>query len=193
MGRETEIHAGAVVHERSIIGERCVVHSNAVIGSTGYGYEFVNGRHERIAHFGIVRIGDDVEIGAGTTIDRARFDETRIGNGAKIDNLVHIAHNCQVGAHTMIMAQAGFGGSGHIGDYALIGGQVAMVPHGKIGVGARVVATSGIINEVPDGAVVSGWWSNDHRDHLRELAAVRKLPQFMKVVRAFMRKRDERS
>lgn len=193
MGRDTVVHAGAVIHERCIVGERCIIHSNAVIGTDGYGFEFAEGRHQRIPHLGIVRIGDDVEIGAGTTIDRARFDETRIGDGVKIDNLVHIAHNCQVGNHAMIMAQAGFAGSGEIGPYALIGGQVAMVPHGKIGAGARVVATSGIIDDVPPEGVVSGWWSHNHRDNLRELGAIRQLPAFMKEVRAFLRKHSDPS
>ena len=191
IGAGTVIHAGAVIHDRTVIGERCVVGSNAVIGFDGFGYEFADGHHRHVPHFGRVWIGDDVEIGAVTCIDRARFNETRVGSGTKIDNLVHLAHNCVVGENVFIAAQAGFAGSGEIGDFAMIGGQVAMIPGGKIGPGAKVVATSGVIADVAPGAMVSGWWGRDHRESLRELAMLRKLPAFIRKVKAFMRKHED--
>ena len=186
IGDETIIYAGAIIHERSIIGARCIIHSHAVIGADGYGFQYVAGSHQRIPHFGIVRIGDDVEIGSGTTVDRARFGETTIGDGTKIDNLVQIAHNVQIGRHVLIVAQVGIAGSCVIDDGAILAGQAGIVPHVTVGKGARVAAGTGVATDVPPGKSWSGWWGQEHRHNLLEISAVRKLPAFIKKVEAFL-------
>ncbi|OSM02195.1 UDP-3-O-(3-hydroxymyristoyl)glucosamine N-acyltransferase [Magnetofaba australis] len=180
IGDNSVIHAGAVIHADTVIGADCIIHSNAVIGADGFGYEFVDGRHLRIPHFGTVEIADDVEIGAGTTIDRGRFGPTRIGAGTRIDNLVQIGHNVQVGRHCLIISQAGVAGSCVLEDYAILAGQAGMAPHTRLGQGARVAAGSGIANDVPAGQTVSGWWAIPHRENLAQVTALRKLPDFMK-------------
>ncbi|MBF0370521.1 MAG: UDP-3-O-(3-hydroxymyristoyl)glucosamine N-acyltransferase [Magnetococcales bacterium] len=187
VGADTVIHAGAVIHARCIIGERCIIHSNGVVGADGFGYEFVDGRHQRIPHLGIVRIGNDVEVGACTTIDRARFGETRIGHGVKIDNQVQIAHNVEVGDHSVIVSQAGVSGSCRIGPGVILAGQAGVVPHVTIGAGARIGAATGVAKDVPAGETWSGWWGRDHRSNMTAILALHKLPAFMKTVKAFMK------
>lgn len=182
------IHPGAIIHERCILGARCVIQSNAVIGSEGFAYEFVGGRHQPVPHFGIARLEDDVEVGACTTVDRARFGETLIGAGTKIDNQVQIAHNVHIGRHCIIVAQVGIAGSCTIGDGVVLAGQVGVVPHVTIGRGARLAASTGVANDVPEGATFSGWWGKDHRRSMIELSSMGKLPEFMKEVRAFMKR-----
>ncbi|MBF0127093.1 MAG: UDP-3-O-(3-hydroxymyristoyl)glucosamine N-acyltransferase, partial [Magnetococcales bacterium] len=180
IGDHTEVHAGAVIHERCVVGPRCVIHSNAVIGGDGFGFEYVAGAHRKIPHLGIVRIEEDVEIGSGTTIDRARFGETLIGAGTKIDNLVQIAHNVSIGRACVIVSQVGIAGSCRIEDGVVLAGQAGLVPHVTIGRGARVGASTGVAGSVPAGVTWSGYWGQPHRDNLAQLAAVRGLPAFMK-------------
>ncbi|MBF0159206.1 MAG: UDP-3-O-(3-hydroxymyristoyl)glucosamine N-acyltransferase [Magnetococcales bacterium] len=190
IGADTIIHAGAIVHERCEIGSRCIIHSNAVIGADGYGFQFVAGQHQRIPHFGTVVIGDDVEVGAGTTIDRGRFGATRIGTGSKVDNLVQIGHNVQIGRHVLIVAQVGIAGSCRIEDGAILAGQAGIAPHMTVGKGSRVAASTGVATEVPAGKTWSGWWGQEHRRNLIEMSALRKLPEFMKRVEAFLSRWD---
>jgi UDP-3-O-[3-hydroxymyristoyl] glucosamine N-acyltransferase len=144
------------VRERCILGDRVIVQPGAVIGSCGFGYEFQEGRHQKIPQTGIVEIEDDVEIGANTTIDRARFGRTVIGQGSKIDNLVQIAHNVQVGSHTIICAQVGVAGSTRIGSYVTLAGQVGLAGHLEIGDKAIIGAQSGLSKNVPSGSMVIG-------------------------------------
>lgn len=190
IGPDSVIFPGAVIHEGSVLGARCVVHSNAVIGGDGFGFEVVAGVHRKIPHLGIVRIEDDVEIGSGTTIDRARFGETFIGAGTKIDNLVQIAHNVYIGRSCLIVSQVGIAGSCRIEDGVVLAGQAGLVPHVTIGRGARVAAATGVAGDVPTGATWSGWWGGPHRENLAQINAIRKLPEFMKIVRAFMKNRE---
>ncbi|MBF0136738.1 MAG: UDP-3-O-(3-hydroxymyristoyl)glucosamine N-acyltransferase [Magnetococcus sp. DMHC-1] len=190
IGPQSVIHAGVVIHERCVIGARCVIHSNAVVGSNGFGFEYIAGRYERIPHFGTVLIEDDVEIGASTTIDRARFGVTRIGSGTRIDNLVQIAHNVQIGHNVMIISQVGIAGSCQIGDGAVLAGQAGLVPHVTIGAGARVGASTGVATDVPPGVAWSGWWGKEHRRNMVEVNCMRQLPEFMKLVRSFMKKSE---
>ena len=124
IGRDCHIMANATVRERCVLGDRVILQPGAVIGSDGYGYEFSDGRHVKIDQVGIVEIGDDVEIGANTTIDRARFGKTLIGEGTKIDNLVQIGHNCVIGKHCLIVSLCGISGSTRLGDYVTMAGQV---------------------------------------------------------------------
>lgn len=187
IGPESVIHAGAVIHDRCVIGARCTIGTNVVIGEDGFGYEFVAGRHQKIPHFGIVYIEDDVDIGAATTIDRARFGETRIGAGTKIDNQVQIAHNVRIGRHCLIVSQVGIAGSCIIEDGVVLAGQAGVVPHVTIGQGARIAASTGVAGDVPPGRTWSGWWGLSHRDNMIQINSIRKLPAFMKQVRTFMK------
>ncbi|MEO5349359.1 MAG: UDP-3-O-(3-hydroxymyristoyl)glucosamine N-acyltransferase [Magnetococcus sp. YQC-3] len=191
IGAESVIHAGVVIHARCSIGARCIIGSNSVIGSDGFGYEFTAGRHQKIPHLGNVVIEDEVEIGASTTIDRGRFGATRIGTGTKIDNLVQIAHNVEIGRHCLIVAQVGIAGSCRLEDGVILAGQAGLVPHVTIGRGTRVGAATGVAGSVPAGVTWSGYWGQPHRDNLAQLAAVRGLPAFMKKVQAFMKKWEE--
>ncbi|MEO5339438.1 MAG: UDP-3-O-(3-hydroxymyristoyl)glucosamine N-acyltransferase [Magnetococcus sp. MYC-9] len=188
IGASSVIHAGAVIHARCTIGAHCVIGSNSVIGFDGFGYEWVGDRHQKIPHLGHVQIEDAVEIGANTTIDRGRFGATRIGAGTKIDNLVQIAHNVEIGRHCLIVSQVGIAGSCRIEDGVILGGQAGLVPHVTIGQGARVAASTGVAGAVPAKVTWSGYWGQPHRDNLAQLAAVRSLPAFMKKVQAFMKK-----
>lgn len=156
LGRDCFIHAGVVIRERCLLGDRVIVQPGAVIGSCGFGYEFQGGRHVKIPQTGIVEIGNDVEIGANTTIDRARFGRTVIGEGSKIDNLVQIAHNVQVGPNTIICAQVGIAGSTRIGAYVTLAGQVGLAGHIEIGDQAVIGAQSGLSKNVPAESMVIG-------------------------------------
>jgi UDP-3-O-[3-hydroxymyristoyl] glucosamine N-acyltransferase len=149
IGAFCHLHSGAIIRERCILGERVILQPGAVIGSCGFGYELKDGRHVKIPQTGIVEIRNDVEIGAGTTIDRARFGRTLIGEGTKIDNLVQIAHNVQIAAHSIICAQVGVAGSTRIGSYVTLAGQVGLAGHLEIGDKAVLGAQSGVSKNVP--------------------------------------------
>ena len=144
IGKDCHIMANATVRERCVLGDRVILQPGAVIGSDGYGYEFSEGRHVKIDQVGIVEIGDDVEIGANTTIDRARFGKTIIGEGTKIDNLVQIGHNCVIGKHCLIVALTGISGSTRLGDYVTVAGQVGIVGHVTIGDKAQLSGRTGV-------------------------------------------------
>jgi UDP-3-O-[3-hydroxymyristoyl] glucosamine N-acyltransferase len=162
VGHETVIGSGChiyphvTIRERSRIGSRVIIHSGAVIGADGFGFEMIDGRQEKIQQLGIVQIDDDVEIGANTTIDRARFGRTWIQQGVKIDNLVQIAHNVVIGKNTVIAAQTGIAGSVQIGQRVLIGGQVGIIGHIEIGDTTAIGAQSGISKNIGGGA----WWAS---------------------------------
>ena len=157
IGHETEIGSGCLIYpnvsirERTKIGSRVIIHGGAVVGADGFGFEFKDGRQQKIPQIGIVQIDDEVEIGANTTIDRARFGRTWIQEGVKIDNLVQIAHNVVIGKHTVIAAQAGISGSVRIGERVSMAGQVGIVGHATIGDGAMIVAQSGVSKNIPGG------------------------------------------
>ncbi|MBF0194845.1 MAG: UDP-3-O-(3-hydroxymyristoyl)glucosamine N-acyltransferase [Magnetococcales bacterium] len=191
VGDNTVIQAGVVVYDRCEIGAKCIIKANTVIGGEGFGYELDKGSLESITHFGIVQIADDVHIGSGGTIDRARFGATVIGSGTRIDNMVHIAHNVQIGRSCIIVAQVGISGSCVIEDGVVMGGQVGCVPHITIGTGARIGASTGVISDVPAGITWTGWFGQPHRKAMAEVIASRKLPDFMKRVQAFMKKYEE--
>ena len=158
VGHQTVIGAGCKIYprvtirERTLIGARVIIHSGAVIGADGFGFEMVEGRNEKIQQMGIVQIDDDVEIGANTTIDRARFGRTWIQQGVKIDNLVQIAHNVIVGKNSIIVAQAGISGSTRIGERVTIAGQVGIVGHVEIGDGTVIAAQSGVSKDLHGGS-----------------------------------------
>ncbi|MEM7811210.1 MAG: UDP-3-O-(3-hydroxymyristoyl)glucosamine N-acyltransferase [Planctomycetota bacterium] len=156
IGDGVVLHPGVVLYEDVTLGDRVVVHANAVLGADGFGYELKEGRHERLPHFGTVRIEADVEIGAGTTVDRAMFGETVIGEGTKIDNLVMIAHNDRIGRHNILVGQCGLAGSVTTGDYAVIAGHSGIADHVTLGAQSVVASMSGVHRDVPAGEVWGG-------------------------------------
>jgi UDP-3-O-[3-hydroxymyristoyl] glucosamine N-acyltransferase len=156
LGADCLLHPHAVLREQCLLGDRVILHPGVVVGSDGFGYDTRDGRHHKIAQSGIVVVGNDVEIGANTTIDRARFGRTVIGEGTKIDNLVMIAHNVVIGKHCIICAQVGIAGSAQIGNYVVLAGQAGIVGHIKIGDGAIVGAQSGVSNDIEPKSLVVG-------------------------------------
>lgn len=184
IGDRTRVHSGSIIRERVRIGRDCIVQSNAVIGSDGFGYaKQSDGKWYGILQAGTVTIEDGVEIGAGSTIDRATLGETRIMRGTKIDNLVHVGHGCVVGPDNLICAQVGLAGSTITGSGVVLTGQVGVVGHLKIGDGAIVTPQSGIANSVEAGSIVSGAPAIEHRNWLKSSAAFSKLPEVHKAVR----------
>lgn len=193
VGEDALLYPNCVVRERCLIGARVILHANCVIGADGFGFAFdaegpQGPEHFKIPQAGIVRVEDDVEIGACTTIDRATLGETVIGRGTKIDNLVQLAHNVKVGPLSLICAQAGVAGSTEIGMGVILAGQVGVVGHIRIGDMARVGSQAGVGHDVPDGTVVSGSPAFDHRTWLRASAAFSQLPDLVKEVRALRKK-----
>jgi UDP-3-O-[3-hydroxymyristoyl] glucosamine N-acyltransferase len=183
IGEDCSLASSVSVGARCLIGDRVVMHNGAVLGSDGFGFEFNDGRHVKIPQTGIVQIDDDVEIGANTTVDRARFGRTWIGEGTKIDNLVQIAHNVQIGKHCIICAQAGISGSVRIGDGVLIGGQVGIVGHIEVGSGAQIGAKSGVSKNVPPGVVWLGYPAMDITETKDRFARISLLPKLFQRVR----------
>ncbi len=156
IGDRFTAHAGATVREWVRIGSGVTLHCGAVIGSDGFGYVPASGRLEKLVQSGTVVLGDDVEIGANSTIDRATVGETRIGRGVKIDNLVQIGHGCEIGDHSVLAAQTGLAGSTRIGSWVQMGGQSATAGHLHIGDGSRIAGRGGVIGDLAAGAVVGG-------------------------------------
>ena len=190
IGDDTRLYPLVTIRERSVIGARVIIHSGAVIGSDGFGYDFdpKTGCHVKIAHTGFVQIDDDVEIGANTTIDRGRFGKTHIGEGAKIDNLVMIAHNVVIGAHSIIVSQTGISGSTSLGRYVTLAGQVGLAGHLTIGDKATIAAQSGLNKDVPAGAVLMGHHAVPIRESLKLEALTRRLPELVDRLKALEQK-----
>ena len=184
IGKDCRIMANASIRERCVLGDRVILQPGAVIGSDGYGYEFHDGRHVKIDQVGIVEIGDDVEIGANTTIDRARFGKTLIGEGSKIDNLVQIGHNCVLGKHCLIISQTGISGSSQLGDYVTAAGQVGIAGHVTIGSKAVLSGRTGVTASLPGGEVYAGKPALPIREEMKLQALVRRLPKLVARVKA---------
>ncbi len=182
VGKSSRLFPHVTVYSGGRIGERVTLHSGVRIGSDGFGYVFTGGAHAKIPHVGRCIIGDDVEIGANTTIDRGSIDDTMIGAGTKIDNLVQIGHNVHVGSLCLVMAQVGIAGSARIGDGCVIAGQAGLGGHINIGAGARIGGQSGVFGNVPAGEVWSGYPARPHRESLRATGAMLKLPDMMKRI-----------
>ena len=180
IGEGTRLLPGVTIYPGATIGARTVVHSGVRIGSDGFGYVFRDGAHNKIPHVGRCVIGDDVEIGANSTIDRGSIDDTVIGNGCKIDNLVHIAHNVRLGEKVLVMAQVGVAGSATIGDGAILAGQAGIAGHVSIGAGARIAAQAGVFGDIPPGETWSGYPARPHKESLRASAALFKLAGMMR-------------
>jgi UDP-3-O-[3-hydroxymyristoyl] glucosamine N-acyltransferase len=192
IGKDSVIHSGVAIRERSVLGERVVIHNNAVIGCDGFGYAKDENKHWlKIPQTGRVVIEDDVEIGAGTTIDRASVGESRIGRGTKIDNLVQIGHSCTVGEDTLLCAQVGLAGSSHIGSRVILAGQAGVAGHLKIGDDVVLTAKSATSHDVPAGKMISGIPAFDNREWLRSTAAFRRLGEMQRTVRDLERRLRE--
>ena len=190
VGRNVQVGSRCVIHPRVYVGERCrignrvVLHAGAVVGADGFGYEMKDGKYVKIPQLGYVQIDDDAEIGANTTIDRGRFARTHIGEGAKIDNLVMIAHNCVVGPHSVIVAQSGLSGSTTTGHHVTIAGHVGTVGHIHIGSGAILTAKSGVTKDVPEGQTRRGAPARPIKEQMEMEAHIQQLPVLAKRLKA---------
>ncbi len=156
IGDHTILYPNVVLYHDVQIGQRVILHAGAVIGTDGFGYQLAEGKHQKLHHYGHVRIEDDAEIGANTTIDRALVGETIIGQGTKIDNLVMIAHNCELGQHNVLASQVGFAGSVTTGDYVVCAGQVGIADHVHLGTGSVLAAQAGVHKSLAGGKVYFG-------------------------------------
>lgn len=183
IGKDSLIYPQVVIREDVKIGQRCIVHGGAVLGSDGFGFYFDQGRHNKIPQVGDVVIEDDVEIGSCTTIDRATTGSTIVRRGAKIDNLVQIAHNVEVGAASILVAQVGIAGSSRLGQGVVLAGQVGVADHVKIGDGAQVGAQSGIKDDIPPKGVFFGSPAQPIVDAMKQMALFRRLPELFKDVK----------
>lgn len=192
IGDDSEIHSGVAIRENTIIGKRVIIHNNAVIGCDGFGFaKDENKSWLKIPQVGRVVVEDDVEIGAGTTIDKSSTDETRIKRGAKIDNLVQIGHSCTVGEDTLICAQVGLAGSSHIGNRVILAGQAGVAGHNTIGDDVVLTAKSATSHDVPPGKMISGIPAFDNKDWLRSIAAFRRLGEMVRTLRGVEKRLDE--
>ncbi|HKU68349.1 MAG TPA: UDP-3-O-(3-hydroxymyristoyl)glucosamine N-acyltransferase [Candidatus Baltobacteraceae bacterium] len=191
LGADALLHVHAAIMDGCIAGDRVILHPGAVIGSDGFGYVFVDGRFERIPQVGNVVLGDDVEIGANTCVDRAQTGSTQVGTGAKIDNLCQIGHNCRIGTSTGMAAQTGLAGSTTIGDYVLVGGQAGFKGHITIGSRVKIAAGAKVWSDIADDAFVSGTPARPHQEDLRREVMVRSLPKLVARVDALEKKLRE--
>lgn len=184
VGDDSVLHSGVALREGTQIGARVVIHNNVVVGSDGFGYaKDEERRWLKIPQTGRVVIEDDVEIGAGTTIDCASVGETRIARGAKVDNLVQIGHSCTIGEDSLLCAQVGLAGSSHIGRRVILAGQVGVAGHLEIGDDVVITAKSATSHNVPQGKMLSGIPAFDNREWLRSTAAFRRLGEMQRLVR----------
>ncbi len=183
IGRDTILYPGVRVLAECVVGNRCIIHANAVIGSDGFGFTPHQGRQLKVPQVGNVVIEDEVEIGACVTVDRGALVSTIIGAGTKIDNMVHIAHNVQIGKNCVIVAQVGISGSTILEDEVTLAGQVGTVGHVRVGKGTTVAARGVVTSDVAPGSFVSGFPLKPHSEERRILASMRRLPDLIKKVR----------
>jgi UDP-3-O-[3-hydroxymyristoyl] glucosamine N-acyltransferase len=194
VGDHCRLHAGVVIRERCRLGDRVTLQPGVVIGGDGFGYEFnERGENEKVPQVGDVVIEDDVEIGANSTVDRARLGSTRIGRGTKIDNLVMIAHNCVIGAHSLIVAQCGIAGGAVLGERVFVMAQSGVAGHVRVGDGVFIGARGGVIENTPAKSRVWGFPAVPERAWHRSVAYLARLPELAKRVRALEKKRGLRA
>ena len=182
IGDDALLHPRVVVEDGCRVGDRCVLQSGAVIGSDGYGFATVDGIHHKVPQVGIVVLEDDVEIQANTTIDRATMGETRVGRGTKVDNLVQLAHNVQVGEHCLIVSQAGISGSTKVGNHSVFAGQTGAAGHLELGDQTILTARSAAMKSFPEGGVLAGFPARPQREWMKTQAALSRLVELRKKV-----------
>ncbi|MEX2579057.1 MAG: UDP-3-O-(3-hydroxymyristoyl)glucosamine N-acyltransferase [Verrucomicrobiales bacterium] len=184
VGEDCEVGPNVTIREGCVVGNRVVLHPGVVVGADGFGFEFVDGRHRKIEQLGIVRIGDDVEVGASTTIDRARFGETVIGEGTKIDNQVQIGHNCFIGKHCVIVALTGIAGSVRIGDYVTLAAQSGVAGHLEIADRVVCGARSGVIASITEpGGTYFGYPAKPLKENRRDSMRLKQLGGLIRRVK----------
>jgi UDP-3-O-[3-hydroxymyristoyl] glucosamine N-acyltransferase len=183
IGDDVCLFPNVVLYARTQVGHRVTIHAGTVIGSDGYGYVLDEGRHRKVLQVGQVIIHDDVEIGANAAIDRGALGATVIGQGTKIDNLVHVAHNVVIGRHCLIMGQVGFAGSTRLGDYCVVASQSGIAGHLKLGNQSVVGAKSGVMRDVPNGETVMGIPATGHQQAKRQWIGAQQLPDALKRLR----------
>jgi UDP-3-O-[3-hydroxymyristoyl] glucosamine N-acyltransferase len=188
IGENVTLFPGVVLYEETKIGDRTILHAGVKVGAYGFGYGCENGQHVLSAQLGNVVIGSDVEIGANSTIDRGTYGSTVISDGTKIDDLVMVAHNCQIGCHNMLCSQVGIAGSTTTGEYVVMAGQVGVRDHVHIGDRAILGAMAGVINDVPSDACVVGIPATPQREQMVKQAAFTKLPEMRKQIKILLRK-----
>jgi UDP-3-O-[3-hydroxymyristoyl] glucosamine N-acyltransferase len=187
LGEDINIFPNVTIYPRTEIGNRVRIHAGTVIGSDGYGYVLDGGVHRKVPQIGNVIIGEDVEIGSNVSVDRGALGATVIGKGTKIDNLVQIAHNVQIGEHCLIIAQVGIAGSAKLGNYVVLAGQVGVGGHLKLGNQVTVGAQSGVMTDIPDGAKWLGAPARPDREFKRQVIAIQRLPDLLKRIAEFER------
>jgi len=183
LGEDVCLFPNVVLYRQTQVGHRVTIHAGSVIGSDGFGYVLDEGRHRKILQLGNVVIHDDVEIGANVAIDRGTLGSTVIGEGAKIDNLVHVAHNVVIGRHCLVMGQVGFAGSTRLGDYVVVASQSGIADHLKLGNQAVIGAKSGVMRDIPDGGRVLGIPAAPDRQAKRQIIATQQLPDLIRGLR----------
>lgn len=185
IGRGCEIHSSCVLREEVVLGDRVILHPGVVLGADGFGYEFAeDGRLEKVPQIGTVQVGEDTEIGANTTVDRARIGVTKVGARCKIDNLVQIAHNCQIGDDCVVVSQAGLAGGARLGSGVAVMAQAGLDGSAVVGEGAIIGARAGVLGEVDPGKKMFGIPAVEGRRWLRSVSLSQRLPEFLKRIRA---------
>lgn len=183
LGAKSKLYANVTIQAECIVGSGVTLHSGVVIGADGFGYEFKQGRHAKIRQLGIVQIDNDVEIGANSTVDRARFGRTWIGQGTKIDNLVQVGHNVTVGKHCILVGCSAIAGSAVIGDYVVVAAQAGIAGHVNIGSQSVIAARAGVTRDLPAGGKYFGFPAINANEEKRRLVAARRLPQLLARVK----------
>jgi UDP-3-O-[3-hydroxymyristoyl] glucosamine N-acyltransferase len=183
IGDDSVLYPNVTLREGCRLGARVIVHSGSVIGSDGFGYAQHQGRHQKIPQLGTVTIEDDVELGANVTVDRATFGRTVIKRGAKVDNLVQIAHNVSIGEDSIVVAQVGIAGSTSVGHHVMIGGQAGLTDHIQVGDGVMIAARSGVNRSLASGQIVSGAPAMPHETSIKVQAVIPRLPELRQKVR----------
>lgn len=188
LGNDTRLFPNVTIYTRSQIGKRVRIHSGTVIGSDGFGYVFDSGFHRKVPQIGNVVIGDDVEIGSNVSVDRAALGSTIIGKGTKIDNLVQVAHNVEIGENCILCSQVGIAGSAKLGNYCVLAGQVGIAGHLKIGNQVTIGSKAGVMHNIPDGQQWLGIPAQPDKQAKRVMIAIQRLPELLKKVAEWERK-----
>jgi UDP-3-O-[3-hydroxymyristoyl] glucosamine N-acyltransferase len=191
VGPDSWLGYNVTVYPECSIGARVRLHSGVVVGADGYGYEFSQGRHAKVPQVGTVVIEDDVEIGANSCIDRARFGATVVGQGTKVDNLVQIAHNCRVGKHCILVAQVAIAGSTTLGDYVMVGGQAGLAGHIEIGAGSKIAGQSGVAHDLPPKSYVMGSPAIEALKDQKFQMMRQRVPELLRRIEALERRLPE--